>query len=137
MNKNIETVTISKSEYEHLTGLKIARSAELIEDIENIETYTVEHELNEEECKCPKCAEDVYFTYACRKCHEKKTDTPVVETPHPNPVIKRSFAAARAIAHLITQKFVIHSPLYCQEQKLKQKGIELSRQMTSNWFITE
>ncbi|MBQ3300287.1 MAG: IS66 family transposase zinc-finger binding domain-containing protein [Ruminococcus sp.] len=72
----------------------------------------MEHELSEEERKCPECGEemevigkkvtkhlemipvqvrireDVYFTYACRKCHENEADTPVVETPQPNPVIK-------------------------------------------------
>ena len=72
---------------------------------ENIETYTVEHELSEEQRKCPECGEemevigkkvtkhleiipakavireDVYFTYACKKCHEDEADTPVVETP--------------------------------------------------------
>ena len=82
---------------------------------ENIETYTVEHELSEEQRKCPECGEemevigkkvtkhleiipakavireDVYFTYACKKCHEDEADTPVVETPQPNPVIKGSF----------------------------------------------
>ena len=127
---------------------------------ENVETYTVEHELSEEERKCPECGEemeiigkkvtkhlemipaqviireDVYFTYACKKCHEIEADTPVVESPQPNPVIKGSFASAEAIAHLMTQKFVMHSPLYRLEQELKQKGIELSRQTMSNWFIT-
>ena len=137
---------------------------------ENVETYTVEHELSEEERRCPECGEeerrcpecgeemevidkkvtkhlemipaqvrireDVYYTYACKKCHENEADTPVVETPQPNPVIKGSFASAEAIAHLMTQKIVMHSPLYRQEQELKQKGIELSRQTMSNWFIT-
>ena len=126
---------------------------------ENVETYTVEHELSDEERKCPECGEemevigkkvtkhleiipaqvkireDVYYTYACKKCHENEADTPVVETPQPNPVIKGSFASAEAVAHLMTQKFVMHSPLYRQEQELKQKGIELSRQTMSNWFI--
>lgn len=126
-----------------------------------METYTVKHELSEEERKCPECGEemevigkkvtkhlemipaqvrireDVYFTYACRKCHENEADTPpIVETPQSNPVIKGSFASAEAIAHLMTQKFVMHSPLYRQEQELKQKGIELTRQTMSNWFIT-
>ena len=226
---NSETVTISKAEYEYLTGLKdlekhcaqleselnwlkeqlqiskkktfgssserteqlyqqmtlFFNEAEALEDTENrnteitveqykrkqktgcfdklpenIETYTVEHELSEEERRCPDCGEemevigkkitkhlemipaqvrireDVYFTYACKKCHENEADTPVIETPQPNPVIKGSFASAQAIAHLMTQKFVMHSPLYRQEQELKQKGIELSRQTMSNWFIT-
>ena len=127
---------------------------------ENIETYTVKHELNEEERKCPECGEemevigkkitkhlemipaqirireDVYYTYACKRCHENEADTPVLETPQPNPVIKGSFAFAEAIAHLMTQKFVMHSPLYRQEQELRQKSIELSRQTMSNWFVT-
>ena len=127
---------------------------------ENIETYVVEHDLGEEEKKCPECGEemevigrkvtkhlemipakvvireDVYYTYACKKCHENEADTPVVETPQPNPVIKGSFASAEAVAHLMTQKFVMHSPLYRQEQELRQKDIELSRQTMSNWFIT-
>ena len=86
---------------------------------ENIETYTVEHELSEEERKCPECGEEMEII-------GKKL----------NPVIKGSFASAEAIAHLMTQKFVMHSPLYRLEQELKQKGIELSRQTMSNWFIT-
>ena len=72
---------------------------------ENVETYVVEHDLSEEEKKCPECGEemkvigrkvtkrlemipakvvireDVYYTYACKKCHENEADTPVVETP--------------------------------------------------------
>ena len=127
---------------------------------ENVETYVVEHELSDEEKKCPQCGEEmevigkkvtkhlemipaqvrireeIYYTYACKKCHENEADTPVVETPQPNPVIKGSFASAEAVAHPMTQKFVMHSPLYRQEQELKQKGIELSRQTMSNWFIT-
>lgn len=127
---------------------------------ENVESYTVEHTLSEEERKCPNCGdemevigkkvvkhleiipaqtvirEDVYYTYACKQCHENESDTPVVETPQPNPVIKGSFASAESIAHLMTQKFVMHSPLYRQEQELKQKGIELSRQSMSNWLLT-
>lgn len=127
---------------------------------ENVETYVVEHELSDEDKKCPRCGEEmevigkkvtkylemipaqvrirenVYYTYACKNCHDNEADTPVVETPQPNPVIKGSFASAEAIAHLMTQKFVMHSPLYRQEQELNQKGIELSRQTMSNWFIT-
>ena len=69
---------------------------------ENVETYVVEHDLSEDEKKCPECGEemevigrkvtkrlemipakvvireDVYYTYACKKCHENEADTPVV-----------------------------------------------------------
>ena len=152
---DIENKTTETTVKEHIRKKKTSCFDKLPE---NIETYTVEHELSEEERKCPECGdemevigkkvtkhleiipakavirEDVYFTYACRKCHENEADTPIVETPQPNPVIKGSFASAEAIAHLMTQKFVMHSPLYRQEQELKQKGIELSRQTMSNWF---
>ena len=85
---------------------------------ENVETYVVEHDLSEDEKKCPECGEemevigrkvtkhlemvpakvvireDVYYTYACRNCHENEADTPVIETPQPNPVIKGSNSAS-------------------------------------------
>ena len=35
----------------------------------------------------------------------------------------------------MTQKFVMGSPLYRQEQEMNQKGIQLSRQTMSNWIL--
>ena len=35
----------------------------------------------------------------------------------------------------MTQKFVMGSPLYRQEQELNRKGISLSRQTMSNWIL--
>ncbi len=35
----------------------------------------------------------------------------------------------------MTQKFVMGSPLYRQEQELKRRGIPLSRQTMSNWVL--
>lgn len=35
----------------------------------------------------------------------------------------------------MTQKFVMGSPLYRQEQKLHRQGIQLSRQTMSNWIL--
>ena len=35
----------------------------------------------------------------------------------------------------MTQKFVMGSPLYRQEQEIKRKGIHLSRQTMSNWIL--
>jgi len=51
------------------------------------------------------------------------------------PVIKGSFASSKAIAQIMTQKFVMGSPLYRQEQELKRQGIPLSRQTMSNWLL--
>ncbi len=35
----------------------------------------------------------------------------------------------------MTQKFVMGSPIYRQEQELKRQGIPLSRQTMSNWIL--
>ena len=35
----------------------------------------------------------------------------------------------------MTQKFVMGSPLYRQEQEISRKGIHLSRQTMSNWIL--
>lgn len=50
-------------------------------------------------------------------------------------IIPGSFATPEAIAHIMTQKFVMGSPLYRQEQELNRQGIPLSRQTMSNWIL--
>lgn len=82
-----------------------------------------------------KVREDVYPVYACRNCEKKGIETPVVKTPKDNAVIPGSFASPEAIAHIMTQKFVMGSPCYRQEQEFKYAGIELSRQTMSNWIL--
>ena len=55
---------------------------------------------------------------------------------HANPaVIKGSIATPEAIAHIMTQKFVMYSPLYRQEQEYSRAGVPLSRQTMSNWLL--
>lgn len=53
----------------------------------------------------------------------------------PEPVIKGGFASPDAIAHIATQKFMMASPLYRQEQEWKLSGILLSRQTMGNWLL--
>ena len=79
--------------------------------------------------------EDWYYTYACRKCQTEGTETPVVKTPKEPALIPGSFASASAVAHIATQKFVMGSPLYRQEQALKRQGVKLTRQTMSNWLM--
>ena len=126
---------------------------------EDIPVEVVEHRLSEEELVCPECGdvmveigkevtrklklipakaviiENRYYSYACRSCEKNGISTPVVRTPSEPSVIPGSFAAAEAIAHIMTQKFVMGSPLYRQEQELKRRGIPLSRQTMSNWIL--
>ena len=119
----------------------------------------MEHRLSEEERLCPECGElmveigkevvetvkvipaqyilrrDIYYTYACRSCEENGISTPVVKTPHQKSVISGGVAAPETVAYLMTEKYVMHSPLYRLEQDLKRKDVKLSRQTMSNWMI--
>ena len=129
---------------------------------EGIATRQVEHRLEGEALVCPQCGntmteigkevvrtleiipaqmvvrEDIYYTYACCSCSENADEgceTPVVKAPREKNIIPGSFATPEAIAHIMTQKFVMGSPLYRQEQEINRKGIHLSRQTMSNWIL--
>ena len=129
---------------------------------EGIATKQVEHRLEGEDLVCPQCGdtmteigkevvrtleiipaqtivrEDIYYTYACKRCSESADEgceTPVVKAPREKNIIPGSFATPEAIAHIMTQKFVMGAPLYRQEQEVNRKGIRLSRQTMSNWIL--
>ena len=129
---------------------------------EGIPTEQVEHRLEGEALVCPQCGdtmteigkevvrtleiipaqyivrEDIYYTYACKSCSEhadEGCETPIVKAPKEKNTIPGSYATPEAIAQIMTQKFVMGSPLYRQEQKLNRQGIQLSRQTMSNWIL--
>ena len=126
---------------------------------EDIPKERVEHRLEGENLVCPQCGvimteigtevvnklkiipaqtiveQHVYYTYACQTCNKEDIETPVVKAPREKNIIPGSFATPEAIAHIMTQKFVMGSPLYRQEQELNRKGISLSRQTMSNWIL--
>ena len=126
---------------------------------EGIPTKQVEHRLEGEDLVCPQCGdtmteigkevvktleivpaqyivrEDIYYTYACPNCNREDIETPVVKAPREKNIIPGSFATPEAIAHVMTQKFVMGSPLYRQEQEINRQGIQLSRQTMSNWIL--
>ncbi len=119
----------------------------------------VEHFLPEEEQSCPECGEALHImgkeirrelklipatavivehikhVYACRECEKNSCSVPIIKAPVDNPIIKGSFASPEAVAHIMTQKFVMGAPLYRQEQEFNRNGILLSRQTLSNWLI--
>lgn len=119
----------------------------------------VEHELPAEDCICPNCSDRLHtmgkeiheefkvipakamivrhvrHIYACRHCEGNAEHVPIIKAAMPEPVIKGGFAAPETIAHIAVQKFMMASPLYRQEQGLKQSGILLSRQTMSNWLL--
>lgn len=126
---------------------------------ENAKEEVVEHRLPEDERICRECGEqmveigkevvetvkvipaqyilrrDIYYTYACKNCEENGISTPVIKTPHQKSVISGGVAAPETVAYLMTEKYVMHSPLYRLEQDLRRKDVKLSRQTMSNWMI--
>lgn len=129
---------------------------------EGIPTKQVEHRLEGEDLVCPQCGntmteigkevvktleilparyivrEDIYFTYACKSCGEhadEGCETPIVKVPREKNIISGSFATLEAVAYIMTQKFVMGSPLYRQDREVNRKGIQLSRQTMSNWIL--
>lgn len=126
---------------------------------DHIEEKVVEHYLPEEQLICPQCGEsmveigtevheslelvpakailrkDVYYTYACKSCEKNDISTPIIKTLKEKVIIPGSFASPEAVAHIMTQKFVMGSPIYRQEQELNRMGIQLSRQTMSNWIL--
>lgn len=126
---------------------------------EDIPVEVVEHRLPESDLVCEVCGnilveigkdirrrlkiyparivvlEDWYYTYACQRCNTGGTETPVTKAPKGANFLSGSFATPEAVAHLMTQKFVMGSPLYRQELEMKRQGISLSRQTMSNWIL--
>jgi len=126
---------------------------------EGTATKVVEHRLSEEERTCAFCGtvmeeigkeihrslqmepakfwirEDVYYTYACKNCEEETGDANILKTPKDPLLCPGSFVSASAVAHLMTQKFVMYSPLYRLEQEFNREGLRLSRQTMANWIL--
>ena len=133
-----------------------------IEDVipEGTPTEVVEHRLPEKDRICHVCGtemveigtevhrslqmkpaqfwvrEDVYYTYACKACEQETGEAVVVSTPREPSVLPGSYASPRAIAHIMTQKYVMHSPLYRLQQEFERQGLKLSRQTMSNWLLS-
>lgn len=127
---------------------------------ENLPVEVVEHVLTEEGRTCPVCrnglhtmgketvrrelklipakaviVEHVRYSYSCRNCEKTDTNVPVVKAPVSKALIPGSFVTGEALAHIISQKFVMGVPLYRQEQEWQRQGVPLSRQTMSNWLL--
>ena len=126
---------------------------------EGTPTEVVEHRLSEEERICDTCGsvmeeigkevrrslkmeparfwiqEDVYYTYACKQCESETGEGNLRKTPKKPTFCPGSFASPEAVAHIMTQKFVMYSPLYRLEQEFQRQGLKLSRQTMANWIL--
>ena len=126
---------------------------------EGTPTEVVEHRLSEEERTCDTCGavmeeigkevrrslkmeparfwirEDVYYTYACKQCEAETGEGNLRKTPKQPTLCPGSFASPEAVAYIMTQKFVMYSPLYRLEQEFQRQGLKLSRQTMANWIL--
>ena len=141
----------------HTRQKRSSRVEEALPD--NVPVEVVEHRVPESERSCPECGtlmteigtevrrtlvmipaqvkirEDVYFTYACSKCKDEGTQTPIRKAERLPALIPGSCASPEAVAHIMVQKFVMYAPLYRQEQEWNRAGVMLSRQTMSNWVL--
>jgi transposase len=153
----------SKAEEPELTTVKEhRRKTRLVTDKlpEGIPVEVIEHTLEDSELTCPECGEHMHrigketvreelklvpakavlvrhvrYAYGCRKCEMEEEVPTIIKASVPKPVIKGGFASPEAVAHIMTQKFVMGVPLYRQEKELGRQGIKLSRQTMANWLI--
>ena len=72
----------------------------------------------------------VHKKYACKVCEET-----IKTAKKPKQPIPKSIATPGLLAHVLTQKYQFHLPLYRQEQMLRCIGVDISRATLSHWVI--
>ncbi len=120
---------------------------------------TVEHTLAEDQRICPECGmvmSSIGITeqkfvrlrpaiadlvihrihaYGCTCCKHNNEKQHIVRAAEAVPLYPKCLATAGTAAHIMTQKAMMGTPLYRQEQEWKHKGVPLTRQTMSNWVI--
>jgi transposase len=152
-------IEIEEPEYEEIKYKRRKRKGKRKEDLSALPVETIEYTLPEDEQFCAECDEPLHVmgheirreimiipaqvkvvehkqaVYSCRNCETEADHVPIVKAVVPEPVISGSLASPSAVAHIMTQKFVMSSPLYRQEKEWGWYGYPLSRQTMSNWVI--
>jgi transposase len=150
---------VAEPEMEQITYTRRRRIGKRNEDLSGLPVEVVKHELPEEEQVCSTCdgtlhemghdsrreltiipaqvkvTEHRRSVYSCRNCEKNNDNAVILKAAMPKPVIVGSLASPSAVAHIMTQKYVMHAPLYRQEQDWKRQGVILSRQTMANWVI--
>jgi transposase len=74
--------------------------------------------------------------YACKNCEGLEDEGPTVKiAPVPPQIIPRSIASPSLLAHIITGKFIDHTPFYRQEKQLARLGAKVSRTSMCSWAM--
>jgi transposase len=128
-------------------------------DLSALPLETVDYEIPEAERGCPECGETMREigvdirdeikivpatvihvqhrrkVYKCAACDKNVGKTPILKAKSPEPPIKGSAASASAIAYIMSQKYLMHLPLYRREKALERQGVYSNRQNMANWAI--
>jgi transposase len=74
--------------------------------------------------------------YACKNCEGVEDDGPTVKiAPVPPQIIPKSIASPGLLSHILTAKFVDHTPFYHQEKQLVRLGVKVSRTSMCKWAM--
>ena len=149
------------AEVEEVTVKRKKRVGKREEDLANLPTERIDHELPENERNCPECAtsmrdigvklrheidiipaqaivrEHATHSYACPsiKCQEEQGKQTIVTADSPRPLLSGSLATPSLVAHIAYQKYSNGMPLYRIEKGFQFDGINISRQNMCNWVI--
>jgi transposase len=128
-------------------------------DLSNLPMEVIEYNLSDNERTCPDCgdamqkigvddrselkhipARMIHVIHRrevckCAGCEKSAEKTPIIKADAPEPTIKGSLASPSVIAHILVQKFLMHLPLYRQEQEFSRLGVPISRQTMCNWIF--
>jgi transposase len=74
--------------------------------------------------------EHIQKKYACKACEET-----IKTAEKPKQPIPRGVAGPGLLAHVLTEKFEFHLPLYRQEKRLQRIGVDIPRATLSHWVI--
>jgi len=153
------TPPVAEPETEEITYTRRRPKGKREADLSKLPLEVVEHELPEEERRCPECGEVMSdfgadtrdeikiipaqvihvqhrcHVYKCGGCAKTAEKTPIVKATMPQPIIKGSVASASAVAYIMTQKHLMHLPFYRLEQDFQRQGVFLNRQNMCNWSI--
>lgn len=157
--ENAANLQMPEPELEDIAYTRRKRIGKRKDDLSMLPVETVDYKLPAEEQACPECGHTLHemghdtrrelvvipaqvkvvehrrAVYSCRNCERHGEHVPFVKAAMPEPLINGSLASPSAVAHIMTQKYVMHAPLYRQEQEWKRQGVSLSRQTMANWII--
>lgn len=145
---------------EEITYTRRKQKTSKEENLEDLVTEVIEHELTGADLDCPQCGEPMQevkveeryeikiipakvevvkhrqHIYACANCEANDIHTPFAAGQGYAPFLPKSSAGVETIAWLLDQKYNLGLPLYRLEQAVqRQMGLNLSRQTMSNWIL--